>query len=111
MSALTWRRTPSSRDHNLHADDPALILAARAGGTAVTVGACTGNPTYTLLATPSLAGSTGQRLFFSDQSGVIRFTSYGNDPDCFQLGIAVPDRSMAVSTKSAMYFCSAVSSG
>ncbi|MGA8230900.1 MAG: prepilin-type N-terminal cleavage/methylation domain-containing protein [Candidatus Acidiferrales bacterium] len=51
-----------------------------AGGTAVTVGACTGNPTYTVLATPSVAGSTGQRLFFSDQSGVIRFTTNGTTP-------------------------------
>ena len=51
-----------------------------AGGTAVTVGACTGNPSYTLLATPSVAGQTGQRLFFTDQSGVIRFTSDGSTP-------------------------------
>jgi type IV pilus assembly protein PilA len=51
-----------------------------AGGTAVTVGACTGNPSYTLLATPSVAGQTGQRLFFSDQTGVIRFTSDGTTP-------------------------------
>ncbi len=51
-----------------------------AGGTAVTVGACTGNPTYTVIATPSVAGQTGQRLFFSDNSGVIRFTSNGTTP-------------------------------
>jgi type IV pilus assembly protein PilA len=51
-----------------------------AGGTAVTVGTCTGHPSYTLVATPSVPGQTGQRLFFSDQSGVIRFTSDGSTP-------------------------------
>src|SRR5580658_5458683 len=51
-----------------------------AGGTAVTVGSCTGNPSYTLLATPSVQGQTGQRLFYSDQTGVIRFTSDGTTP-------------------------------
>jgi prepilin-type N-terminal cleavage/methylation domain-containing protein len=49
-------------------------------GTAVTVGACSGNPSYTILATPSVAGQTGQRLFYSDQTGVIRFTSDGSTP-------------------------------
>jgi type IV pilus assembly protein PilA len=51
-----------------------------AGGTAVTVGSCTGNPTYTLLATPALQGQSGQRLFFADQTGVIRFTTDGTTP-------------------------------
>src|ERR1700680_2659833 len=31
-----------------------------------------GNQTYTLTATPVAAGQTGQRMFFTDQSGVIR---------------------------------------
>jgi type IV pilus assembly protein PilA len=51
-----------------------------ASGTAVTVGSCTGHPGYTLIATPSVAGQTGQRLFYSDQSGVIRFTTDGTTP-------------------------------
>jgi type IV pilus assembly protein PilA len=51
-----------------------------ASGTAVTVGTCTGNPGYTVLASPSVANSTGTRLFFSDQTGVIRFTSNGSTP-------------------------------
>jgi type IV pilus assembly protein PilA len=31
------------------------------------------NPTYTVTADPTVAGQTGTRHFFSDQSGVIRF--------------------------------------
>jgi type IV pilus assembly protein PilA len=34
--------------------------------------AASGNQTYTLTATPIAAGQTGQRMFFTDQSGVIR---------------------------------------
>ena len=49
-------------------------------GTAVTVGSCTGNPSYTVLATPSVQGQTGQRLFFSDETGVIRFTTNATTP-------------------------------
>jgi type IV pilus assembly protein PilA len=33
---------------------------------------------YTITATPVVAGSTGQRSFFTDQSGTIRNTSSGN---------------------------------
>jgi type IV pilus assembly protein PilA len=33
---------------------------------------------YTLTATPITAGSTGQRMFFTDQSGVIRANSTGS---------------------------------
>jgi len=33
---------------------------------------------YTLTATPVTAGSTGQRMFFTDQSGVIRANSTGS---------------------------------
>jgi prepilin-type N-terminal cleavage/methylation domain-containing protein len=44
------------------------------------VGACTGFQTYTLAGVPSIIGQTGQRGFFSDQSGVIRFTTDGTAP-------------------------------
>jgi type IV pilus assembly protein PilA len=36
-----------------------------------------GNQTYTLTATPLVAGQTGQRMFFSDLSGVIRGDASG----------------------------------
>ena len=44
-------------------------------GFTYTPGALVGlvTPTYTLLADPLSAGTTGQRHFFTDQSGVIRF--------------------------------------
>jgi hypothetical protein len=34
--------------------------------------------TYTITATPVVAGTTGQRMFFTDQSGVIRADSSGS---------------------------------
>jgi len=34
--------------------------------------------TYTITATPVVVGSTGQRMFFTDQSGVIRANSTGS---------------------------------
>jgi type IV pilus assembly protein PilA len=36
-----------------------------------------GNQTYTVTATPLVAGQTGQRMFFSDLSGVIRTDASG----------------------------------
>jgi type IV pilus assembly protein PilA len=51
------------------------------GATAtVAVGACTGFQTYTLVGVPANIGQTGQRGFFSDQTGVIRFTTDGTAP-------------------------------
>jgi type IV pilus assembly protein PilA len=38
------------------------------------------NTTYTTVATPLTVGTTGQRGFFSDQSGVIRYTLDGSAP-------------------------------
>ena len=37
-----------------------------------------GNQTYTLTATPIVVGQTGQRMFFSDLSGVIRADNSGS---------------------------------
>ena len=34
--------------------------------------------TYTITATPVVAGTTGQRMFFTDQSGVIRADASGS---------------------------------
>jgi len=51
------------------------------GGTATpNIGGCTGFQTYTISGVPSIVGSTGQRGFFSDQSGVIRYTTDGTAP-------------------------------
>ena len=47
-------------------------------GTAQTVGGCTGYPSYSITAVPVVAGQTGQRSFYTDQSGVIRFDTAGS---------------------------------
>ena len=44
------------------------------------VGAGTVNNTYTVTAVPQGIGTTGQRGFYSDQSGVIRYTLTGVTP-------------------------------
>ncbi|MGH9684555.1 MAG: prepilin-type N-terminal cleavage/methylation domain-containing protein [Candidatus Acidiferrales bacterium] len=56
------------------------LALANAGGTAVTVGACTGSTVYQITAVPTSPGQTGQRGFYSDESGVIRFTTDGSAP-------------------------------
>jgi type IV pilus assembly protein PilA len=40
----------------------------------------TGNASYSVVATPAVIGQTGQRGFYSDQSGVIRFTPSATTP-------------------------------
>jgi len=44
------------------------------------VGGCTGFLIYTISTVPANIGQTGQRGFFTDQSGVIRFTTDGTAP-------------------------------
>ena len=44
------------------------------------VGGCTGFQTYTIVGQPANVGQSGQRGFFSDQSGVIRYTTDGSAP-------------------------------
>ncbi len=44
------------------------------------VGGCTGFQTYTIVGQPVTVGQTGQRGFFSDESGVIRYTTDGSAP-------------------------------
>jgi type IV pilus assembly protein PilA len=43
-------------------------------------GGCTGDLSYTITGVPAVVGQTGQRGFFSDQSGVIRFNTTGAAP-------------------------------
>jgi chitobiase/beta-hexosaminidase-like protein len=51
------------------------------GGTATpAIGGCTGFQTYTVVGRPANVGQTGQRVFFSDQSGVILYTTDGSAP-------------------------------
>ncbi len=65
---------------NLLGADPAVksgySIAYTAGAADATTGIIT---TYTMVATP-LSTSTGQRYFFTDQSGVIRQTTDGSTP-------------------------------
>jgi type IV pilus assembly protein PilA len=75
--------TPSSTAadlvDNLLGADPAVksgYSIAYTPGAASATGQIT---TYTMVATP-LSSSTGQRLFFTDQSGVIRQTTDGSTP-------------------------------
>jgi len=44
------------------------------------IGGCTGFQTYTVVGRPANVGQSGQRGFFSDQSGVIRYTTDGSAP-------------------------------
>ena len=41
---------------------------------------CTGFQSYTVVGVPAIIGQTGQRGFFSDQSGVIRYNTTGAPP-------------------------------
>jgi len=77
-SALSNLTTSSSGVSSTAAGlvDNVLAAGAKSGYTFVYVsGAATSGviPTYTLAANPAVAGQTGQRSFFTDQSGVIRF--------------------------------------
>ncbi len=67
--------------------DPILGGGAKSGytfGYAPAVGGDNLNDTYTTVATPATVGTTGQRGFFSDQTGVIRYNLSG-------AGMAVTD--------------------
>jgi type IV pilus assembly protein PilA len=43
-------------------------------------GGCAGNNTYIVTATPIVVGTTGQRAFCTDQTGVIRYNTTGIGP-------------------------------
>jgi len=60
--------------------DSVLSAGTKSGYTfAYTVGG-TGNTTYTITAIPVTVGTTGQRAFFTNQSGVIRANTTGTSP-------------------------------
>jgi len=44
---------------------------------AAPTGGCAGDNTYTITATPITPGTTGQRYFFTDQTGVLRYNPTG----------------------------------
>src|ERR1700686_5206979 len=80
LAALGPATTPSSTAadlvDNLLGADPAVKSGY---SIAYTAGTTTPVTTYTLIATP-ISSSTGQRKFFTDQSGVIRQTTDGTTP-------------------------------
>jgi len=61
--------------------DSVLSAGQKSGYTFATAG-FTGTPvvTYTVTGVPVTVGQTGQRSFFSDQSGVIRYKADGSTP-------------------------------
>ena len=69
LAALGPSSTPSSTAADLI--DSVLSAGTKSGYT-FTFTAGTGNLSYTITAAPSTPGVTGQRGFFTDQSGVIR---------------------------------------
>jgi type IV pilus assembly protein PilA len=63
--------------------DDTLALGTKSGYLMATPGVAAGTasaPTvaYTVTANPQVPGQSGQRVFFSDQSGVIRYTTDGS---------------------------------
>src|SRR5450631_500000 len=74
LAALGPSSTPSSTAADLI--DSVLSAGAKSGYT-FTFTPGTGNLSYTISAAPTTAGVTGQRGFFTDQSGVIRGDASG----------------------------------
>jgi len=61
--------------------DPVLSAATKSGYTFAWTGdGLTPSVNYTVTGVPVVPGSSGQRGFFSDQSGVIRYTTTGAAP-------------------------------
>jgi type IV pilus assembly protein PilA len=63
--------------------DPVLSLGAKSGyvfAYTPTAGGDALNDSYTQTAIPAIVGTTGQRSFFSDQTGVIRYQLTGATP-------------------------------
>ena len=58
-----------------------VLGAGQKSGYSFAVAAGASNQTYTVTGVPIAIGQTGQRGFFSDQSGVIRFTPDGTAPN------------------------------
>lgn len=68
------------RDVNPPCIDPALGSGTAAGYTITVVGA-PASDTWAAVAIPNVVGSTGNRGFYVDQSGVIRYSNNGSAPD------------------------------
>jgi type IV pilus assembly protein PilA len=66
--------TPSSTSADLI--DSVLASGSKSGYTFVYT-AGTSNQSYSVTATPIILGSSGQNMYFTDQSGVIRFDTSG----------------------------------
>ena len=66
--------TPSSTSADLI--DSVLASGSKSGYTFV-YAAGTSNQSYSVTATPIILGSSGQNMYFTDQSGVIRFDTSG----------------------------------
>jgi type IV pilus assembly protein PilA len=83
MSALTGSSTTCATATGATSTNACLLDAVLGGGTksgyTFVLGGTSGTPivTYTVTATPVVVGQTGQRGFFSDQSGVIRYNPTG----------------------------------
>jgi type IV pilus assembly protein PilA len=79
LSALTGAAATCAGTNGATSTNACLIDSVLGSGTKsgynFAVGGTSGNPivTYTVSADPVVRGQTGQRSFFSDQSGVIRY--------------------------------------
>jgi prepilin-type N-terminal cleavage/methylation domain-containing protein len=58
-----------------------VLAGGQKSGYNFTAPGANNNQTYTVTAVPVAVGQTGQRAFFSDQSGVIRYNTAGTVPD------------------------------
>ncbi len=82
-STLTELNTGATCKAGLNIIDSVLSTGAKSGYTFQYTGtpdATTLINTYTITALPGVVGTTGQRGFFSDQTGVIRYTLDGTAP-------------------------------
>ena len=60
--------------------DSVLASGTKSGYTFVLAAGATAGTTYTITAVPVTLGTTGQRAFFTNQSGVIRANTTGSSP-------------------------------
>ena len=82
-SSLTELNTGANCASGLNIIDNVLATGAKSGYTFAYAAAPDATKlinTYTLTAVPGVVGTTGQRGFYSDQTGVIRYTLDGTAP-------------------------------
>jgi type IV pilus assembly protein PilA len=82
LAALGGTGTTASSTNALLIDSVLSTAPNQKSGYTFAVAGFSGTPTvtYTVTGLPVTVGQTGQRGFFSDQSGVIRFTTDGTAP-------------------------------